>query len=92
MSLVWETLVARAKANRARIALGVGSEYVDKTIAGAEEAVAKGYADVTLVSREHLNTKLPCIVSEDPEAALIDLLKEGKVDGVVRGSLSASRR
>lgn len=90
MSLVWEKIVARAKASHSRIALGVGSEYVDKTIAGAEEAVAKGYADVTLVSREHLSTKLPFIVSEDPEAAIIDLLKVRKVDGVVRGSLSAS--
>jgi putative methanogen marker protein 4 len=90
MSMVWDTIVTRAKANCARIALGVGSEYVDKTVAGAEDAVAKGYAEVTLVSRERLTTKLPCVVSDDPEAALIDLLKNVAVDGVVRGSLSAN--
>jgi putative methanogen marker protein 4 len=88
---LWDSIVARARANRARIALGVGSEYVDKTVAGAGDAAAKGYADVTLVSKERLRTGLPVIVSDDPEAALIDLLKSRKVDGVVRGSLSASR-
>jgi putative methanogen marker protein 4 len=88
---LWDAVVARARANRARIAMGVGSEYVDKTIAGAEDAAAKGYAGVTLVSKEHLDTKLPFITSDEPEAALIDLLKSGKVDGVVRGSLSASQ-
>jgi len=87
---IWDVIVARAKANRARVALGVGSEYVDKTVAGAEDADARGYANVTLVSRERLATRLPCVVSADPEAALIHLLKEGKVDGVVRGSLGAS--
>ncbi|HEY3274185.1 MAG TPA: methanogenesis marker protein Mmp4/MtxX [Methanocella sp.] len=89
--MVWETIVARAKAGHARIALGVGKEYADKTVAGAEDATAKGYADMVLVSKERLATGLPCIVSDGPEAALINLLKEGKVDGVVRGSLSASQ-
>ncbi len=88
--MVWDTIVTRAKANRARIALGVGSEYVDKTVAGAEEASAKGYADVILVSKEPLHTRLPAITSPDPESEIIGLLKAGKVDGVVRGSLSAS--
>ena len=90
MPLVWDIIVAQAKANQARIAMGVGSEYVDKTVAGAEDAVAAGYAEVTLVSKERLDTKLPCVVSDNPEAALIGLLKEGRIDGVVRGSLSAS--
>lgn len=59
-------------------------------MAGAEDAVTRGYADVTLVCRERLDTKLPCVVSGNPEASLIGLLKEGKADGIVRGSLSAS--
>lgn len=87
---IWDAIVARARANHARIAMGVGSEYVDKTLAGAEDAAAKGYAAVTLVSKERLHTGLPLITSDDPEAALIELLKSGKADGVVRGSLSAS--
>ncbi len=41
MPLVWETIVARAKENKARIAMGVGSEYVEKTVACAEEACGK---------------------------------------------------
>jgi putative methanogen marker protein 4 len=88
---LWDSIVAHARANRARIALGVGSEYVEKTIAGAEDAAEKGYAAVTLVSKERPQTDLPFITSDNPEAALIDLLKSGKVDGVVRGSLSASQ-
>lgn len=88
---LWDAIVARARANRARIALGVGSEYVEKTIAGAEDAAAKGYADVTLVSKELLYTDLPFITSDGPEARIVELLKSGKVDGVVRGSLSASQ-
>jgi putative methanogen marker protein 4 len=87
---IWDVIVARAKKNRARIAMGVGSEYVEKTVACAEEAAEKGYAVVTLVSKERLHTKLPVIISPDPEAKLIELLKAGQADGVVRGSLSAS--
>lgn len=90
MALVWETIVGRARENKAKIAMGVGSEYVEKTIAGAENAAAEGYADVVLVSKERLHTKLSVIISPDPEAELINVLKAGKVDGVVRGSLSAS--
>ena len=60
-------------------------------MAGGEEAADKGYAEVVLVARERLRTKLPQVTSDNPEAALIGLLKAGKVDGVVRGSLSASQ-
>lgn len=88
--VVWETIVARARENRAKIALGVGREYAGKTVAGAEEAVAKGYAGVVLVSAQQLRTGLPVIVAGDPEAELIRLLKEGEADGVVRGSLGSS--
>ncbi len=91
MELVWDAIVARAKENKARIAIGAGSEHADKTVAGAEEAAAKGYAEVTLVGGRRLPTKLPQVTADDPEAALISLLKDGRVDGLVRGSLSASQ-
>jgi len=88
--MIWETIVANAKKNKARIAIGIGPEAVDRTVTGAEHADMQGYAEVTLVSRKRLESGLGMYVSSDPEAALIRLLKEGKVDGVVRGSLSAS--
>ncbi len=91
MELVWDAIVARAKENKARIAIGAGSEHADKTVAGAEEAAAKGYAEVTLVGGRRLPTKLPQVTADDPVAALISLLKDGRVDGLVRGSLSASQ-
>ncbi|WP_424357877.1 methanogenesis marker protein Mmp4/MtxX [Methanocella sp. MCL-LM] len=88
--MVWDTIVTGAKRNRARIAVGIGSEYVDKTVTCAEHADAAGFAQITLVTGKRIETGLPQYVSSDPEMALIRLLKEGKVDGVVRGSLSAS--
>lgn len=88
--MLWDTITARAKNNRPRIAMGVGTEYVDKTVQGAEHAVEKGYAGVTLVSGFPLDTGLPTLVSDNPEKELIMLLRQGKVDGVVRGSLGAS--
>jgi putative methanogen marker protein 4 len=88
--LLWETITAAAVVNYARVAMGVGSQYVDKTIEGAEEAAEKGYARVTLVGSKPMDTVLDTIVSDRPDAALIQLLKDGKVDGVVRGSLGSN--
>ncbi len=88
--MVWDAVIAGARRNRAKIAVGVGSDNVNTTITGAEQADSAGFAEVTLVTGKRLETGLPMLVSSDPEAALIRLLKEGKVDGVVRGSLSAS--
>ncbi len=76
--------------NYARIAIGVGPQYVDKTIEGAEEAAEKGYARVTLVSSQPMDTTLDTVISDTPDVALIQLLKDGKVDGVVRGSLGSN--
>ena len=48
--MVWNTILARAKANGARIAVGVGETYREKTVKSAERAAAEGYASVTFVS------------------------------------------
>lgn len=88
--MIWESIVERAVANHARIAVGVGPQYAGKTIEGAEEASEKGYARVTLVGSMPMDTALDTVVSDTPDVALIRLLKEGKVDGVVRGSLGAN--
>lgn len=88
--MVWDTILARAKASGARIAVGVGDKYREKTVKCAERAQADGYAKVTLVCAQPLDTMLEVVVSEKPEQALIQLLKDKKVDGVVRGSLGAN--
>lgn len=89
-SMIWETITARAKVNNAHIAVGVGPQYADKTIEGAEIAVEKGYARVTLVGSKPMDTALDTLISDKPEVTLIELLRDGKVDGVVRGSLGAN--
>lgn len=88
--MLWDTIKGQARKNRGKIAVGVGSEYADKTIQGAERAAESGFADVVLVGRTPMNTSLPHVVAGDPEHALIGLLKDKQVDGIVRGSLSAS--
>jgi putative methanogen marker protein 4 len=88
--LLWETIIEKAKQNKARIAVGIGEQYIEKTIYGAEKAAEKGYADVILVGSKPMASRLPSVVSNDPDKELIKLLKDGNVDGVVRGSLSAS--
>ncbi|MCD1296250.1 phosphotransacetylase [Methanocella sp. CWC-04] len=88
--MLWDTIVKSAQANKARIAVGVGEQYMDKTIQGAEQAAEKGYASVILVGPKRMDTILPTVVSENPEAELIKLARDGKVDGVVRGSLGAN--
>jgi len=82
--------VHRAVANNARIAMGIGPLYAKKTIEGAEEAAEKSYARVTLVGSMPMDTRLDTVVSDTPDVALIELLKGGRVDGVVRGSLGAN--
>ena len=88
--MLWETITARAVANYARIAVGVGPQYAEKTVDAAEKAAERGLARVTLVSPQPLKTVLDTVVSDKPDEALINLLKDGKVDGVVRGSLGAN--
>ncbi len=88
--MIWESVVEKAVANHAHIAVGVGTQYAGKTIEGAEAAADKGCARVTLVGSMPMDTALDSIVSGTPDVTLIELLKDNKVDGVVRGSLGAN--
>lgn len=88
--MLWETITARAVANYAHIAVGVGTQYADKTIGAAEKAAERGLAKVTLVSSQPMDTVLDTVVSDKPDEAFINLYKDGKVDGLVRGSLGAN--
>ena len=82
----------KARKNHARIGLGIG-KVSEKLIRSAE--AASKYSDVVLVGDESeiktIGTDLEIIHSNEPPEKLIELLLSGKIDGAVRGTLSATK-
>ncbi len=82
----------KARKNHARIGLGIG-KISEKLIKSAESA--SEYADVVLVGDEieikAIGTDLEIIHSDDAPKKLVELLLSGKIDGAVRGTLSATK-
>lgn len=80
----------RARANHARIALGVRNPTPE--VIGSAEAAGE-YAEVVLVGPagqiESLGTTLE-VVDGDPESLLVEMLMCGEVEGVVRGNARAN--
>lgn len=91
MSILSE-IERKARKNHARIGLGIG-KISEKLIKSAE--AAHEYADVVLVGDEKqikaIGTELEVIHSTEPSKKLIELLLSGKIDGAVRGTLSATK-
>lgn len=91
MSLLSD-IETKARKNHAQIGLGTG-KVSEKLIRSAE--AAREYADVVLVGNEKeikaIGTDLEIIHSNDPPEKLIELLLAGKIDGAVRGTLSATK-
>ncbi len=91
MSILSE-IERKARKNHARIGLGIG-KISEKLIKSAE--AARKYADVVLVGDEKqikaIGTELEVIHSTEPSKKLIELLLSGKIDGAVRGTLSATK-
>jgi putative methanogen marker protein 4 len=91
MSILSE-IERKARKNHARVGLGIG-KISEKLIRSAE--AAREYADVVLVGDEKqikaIGTDLEIIHSTEPSKKLIELLLSGKIDGAVRGTLSATR-
>lgn len=91
MSILFD-IEAKARKNHARIGLGIG-KVSEKLIRSAE--AASEYADVVLVGDENeiqtVGTDLEIIHSNEPPKKLIELLLCGKIDGAVRGTLSATK-
>ncbi len=85
--MIIETIMDRARTTRARIAVGAASGHEEKVVESAAKAVALGCAEVVIVSSRPLDTRFENIVGNEPEHKLIELLKAGKVSGVVRGTL-----
>jgi len=78
---ILESLEEKARKRHPRIAIGAGSQragYVEKVERSARSV---DFADVEVVGEG----------VQDPELELIRLLKSGRVDAAIRGSLSASK-
>jgi putative methanogen marker protein 4 len=82
----------KARTNHAKIGLGIG-RISEEFLSSAEKAGY--YADVVLVGDEKqiraTGTKLEIIHSVEPSKKLMELLFQGKINGAVRGTLSATR-
>ncbi len=82
----------KAKNNHARIGLGIG-KISEKIIRSAESA--RKYADIVLVGDENeikaIGTDLEIIHSDKAPEKLVELLISSKIDGGVRGTLSATK-
>ncbi|HMB44643.1 MAG TPA: methanogenesis marker protein Mmp4/MtxX [Candidatus Methanoperedens sp.] len=91
MSLLFDIEI-KARKNHACIGLGIG-KVSEKLIRGAESA--SEYAHVVLIGDEMeikaIGTDLEVIHSNEPSKKLIELLLNGKIDGAVRGTLSATK-
>jgi len=91
MSLLSD-IEAKARKNHARIGLGIG-KVSEKLLRSAEDA--REYADVVLVGDEteirSIGTDLEIINSNEPSKKLVELLFTGKIEGAVRGTLSATK-
>ncbi|MHA1263722.1 MAG: methanogenesis marker protein Mmp4/MtxX [Candidatus Helarchaeota archaeon] len=89
-----------ARTNPRVIGIGVSlsnREYISRTILAAESAAKQGYAKVVLVGDAQeietfgISSNLQIHHTHQPEQTLIDLLLDGEIEGVVRGSASASK-
>jgi len=82
----------KAKHNHARIGLGI-KKISKNLIKSAQEA--KEYAEVVLFGDENeikaTGIELEVIHSKTPERKLVELLVQGKIEGAVRGNLSAAK-
>lgn len=82
----------KARQNHARIGLGIG-KISEKLIKSAKDA--SEYADVVLVGDEKwikaIGSDLEIIHSVEAPKKLVELLLSGKIDGAVRGTLSATK-
>ncbi|MEN6466339.1 MAG: methanogenesis marker protein Mmp4/MtxX [Syntrophaceae bacterium] len=88
--MIIDTIIERAKTSRARIAIGAARGYETKVVECAEKAAELGYAEVVIVSPKPLKTDVETVVSPRPEAKIVELLRKGKVEGIVRGSLDVN--
>ncbi|RMF91663.1 MAG: phosphotransacetylase [Methanobacteriota archaeon] len=83
----------RARGRRPTIAIGAGWERGDYAGKVLQAAMAVDFAEVVVVTGRDIpgSDDVTVHVSDDAEGMLVELLRSGEVDGVVRGSCSSSR-
>ncbi|MHA1300325.1 MAG: phosphate acyltransferase [Candidatus Helarchaeota archaeon] len=92
--MIVQKIIDFAKKSKANIGIGVGEhqEYIERTIRVAENAYNNEIAEIILVGRKKpKSTNLEFIQTDTPEQALLELINKGKIEGIVRGSLGASK-
>jgi len=82
------SLQDRARARRARIGIGIWN--ADMQLISSLQS-ARQYADLLLVGSPGCDCSLDFVASQEPWQELIRLLKQGEIDGAVRGNLPAGR-
>ena len=87
-----------AKKSGRRVAIGTGDDFElqNKCLETIRKAEKKGIKNILIIGKnlEHIKRELPWVEleeNENPEEYMITLLKQGKIQGAVRGSLSAKK-
>jgi len=78
----------KAMARHARIGIGIWNS--DETLIASLQSATK-YADLLLVGEPRCKCDLEFVPTDEPWRELVRLLKDGKIDGAVRGNLPAGR-
>ena len=93
MDALLEAIEVRARANRARVAMGI-RDPSPKLLESAWKAQELGYAQVVLVGIkkeiDKIGTELEVVDTDEPEKTLAELMVSGKVDAAIRGTARAS--
>ena len=93
MDALLEAIEVRARANRARVAMGI-RDPSPKLLESAWKAQELGYAQVVLVGIkkeiDKIGTELEVVDTDEPEKTLAELMVSRKVDAAIRGTARAS--
>lgn len=96
-------LEAAAKSNRSKVAIGLDASMpsaerlVNSVVFATREAilepliVTNSHDYLKKMHAEEIDKTVPFLIAEAPEAALVEILKDGVVDAAVRGNLSSRK-
>ncbi len=88
MNEIFDRFTAIADEKENRVGIGVGPEDTEQLLKALEHA--RPHAHVVLVGKEKAEG-WESVSAEEPERALIELLRDGTIDAAVRGTVSARK-